>query len=375
MMMIHALRGTLLSALLLGGVSAVAGEPVLRREPLFVAGRDGYHTYRIPALLTTPAGTLLAFCEGRKRSWNDHGDIDLLVKRSVDGGGAWSPQRVVHEEGGDEPITIGNPCPVVDRRTGDVLLPFCRDNRGVFLTRSKDDGLTWSAPRDLTGQVVRENWTWVAAGPGVGIQLRRGPHAGRLVIPCDHRDGQPVPGDSRNRCFAHVMLSDDGGETWRVGGVTGAGAYECQVVELDDGRLMLNARMQQRGRGFRGVAWSDDGGESWSDLVHDEELPDPICQASLIRAAPPTADGTEPARLLFSNPAVRYRPGRDMLAQRFRLTVRRSPDGGDTWPAARLLHPGAGRLLLPRRAAGRHDRLPVRVRRRALSGTHRFRPL
>ena len=333
----------LLAALLLApdaaDPNAADAAPVLEQRPLFVAGRGGSHTYRIPALLVTPAGTLLAFCEGRKTSWKDHGDVDLLVARSADGGRTWSPPRVLYEEGGDAAVTIGNPCPLVDAATGVIWLPLCRDNRDVLLTRSADDGLTWEPPRELPG-VVRDDWTWVATGPGVGVQLRTGPHAGRLVVPCDHRDGAPVPDDSRNRCFAHVMLSDDHGETWRLGGVTEPGAYECQVAQLADGRLTLNARMQQNSRGYRGVALSDDGGESWSAIRHHEVLPDPICQASLIRI--PSTDPGEPerSRLLFSNPAVRYRPGRDKIAQRFRLTVRLSPDGGRTWPTARLLHAG-----------------------------------
>lgn len=310
-------------------------------KPLFVSGQDGYHTYRIPALIVAPSGDLLAFCEGRKISWKDHGDVELVMKRSSDGGRSWSNQQLVHEEGGEATITIGNPCPVVDRETGRIWLPMCRDNRDVLMTYSDDDGRSWAKPRDITPQVVREQWSWVATGPGVGIQLRCDPLAGRLIIPCDHRDQTPVSDDSRNRCFSHVIYSDDHGRTWRLGGVTEPGSYECQVVELSSGRLMLNARMQQRSKGFRGVSFSNDGGANWSPVIHDQELPDPICQGSIV-ALPPVQDNEQQScQLLFSNPAVWYEPGTDKNRQRRRLTVRLSQDDGDTWPFEKVLYNGA----------------------------------
>src|SRR5262245_42996813 len=174
--------------------AAGAAEPPVQTE-VFTSQTEGYHTFRIPALVITKQGTLLAFCEGRKTSRADQGDIDLVLKRSTDGGKTWGPLQVVHEEGGTAKITIGNPCPVVDQDTGTVWLPFCRDNNDVFVTHSTDEGRTWAAPVQITAQVKKPGWTWYATGPGVGIQLRHGPHRGRLVIPCDHReklDGQLV---------------------------------------------------------------------------------------------------------------------------------------------------------------------------------------
>src|SRR5262245_16878459 len=138
--------------------SAVADEPVVADAgdiDLFIAKSNGYHTYRIPALLVTAKGTLLAFCEGRKTSKKDDGDIDLLLRRSTDGGMTWEPQRLVHEEGGDGKITIGNPCPVVDLETGTIWLPFCRNNSSVFVTTSTDDGRNWAPPRDITAAVKK----------------------------------------------------------------------------------------------------------------------------------------------------------------------------------------------------------------------------
>ena len=197
-----------------GGLS-LAAEPT--RVDVFTAGQEGYHTFRIPALLVSPRGTLLAFCEGRKTGRGDHGDLDLVLKRSGDGGKTWGPVELVYEEGGQEKVTIGNPCPVVDRDTGVIWLPFCRDNDDVLVTSSDDDGRTWSKPRLITADVKKPDWGWYATGPGNAIQLTRGKHRGRLVIPCDHR----VKGDDKDWGTAgrsHVIYSDDHGKdlaAWR----------------------------------------------------------------------------------------------------------------------------------------------------------------
>ena len=289
------------------------------RAAVFAAGTGGYHTHRIPALVVSPEGALLAFCEGRRSSASDHGDIDLLLKRSADGGATWSEQEVVHGEPGD--VTIGNPCPVVDRETGTIWLPFCRDNDDVFVTSSTDDGRTWARPRRITSDVKRPEWGWFATGPGVGIQMEHPPHGGRLVVPCDHK----VRAGERS---SHAFYSDDHGDTWRLGGGIDPGCDECQVVELVDGSLMMNIRMEEHSEGCRAVARSGDGGLTWSPIAHERSLPCPTCQAGFIRG--PDAEGK--SRLLFSNPASSN--------ERHRLTVRASYDEGATWPVARALHEG-----------------------------------
>ena len=323
--------GTLFALVLATGVLPAAEQPI--RTDVFVSGTGGYHTYRIPAVILAHEGTLLAFAEGRKTGRADDGDIDLVLRRSTDGGNTWGVMQVVYEEGGDAPITVGNPCPVVDRQTGRVWLPFCRNNDDVFVTSSDDDGQTWAKPHRITASVKRPEWGWYATGPGVGIQLEHGPHAGRLVIPCDHRE----PVDGRDLKHSHVFFSDDHGQTWKLGGTVDRHTDECQIAELAGGRVLINMRNYWGREGGepakgnrRAVAFSPDGGANWQPLRFDETLVEPLCQASLIGYAAEQEGGR--TRLLFSNPASR--------TTRERLTIRLSDDEGRTWPVARLLHEG-----------------------------------
>ncbi len=322
----------ILSAVFLAGNASLAEDQPTKTD-VFVNGADGYHTYRIPAVIVTPKGTLLAFCEGRKTSRSDHGDLDLVLRRSTDNGATWTPMQIVYEEGGDAKITIGNPCPVVDQDTGRIWLPFCRNNDDVLVTFSDDDGKTWAKPREITDSVKEADWGWYATGPGVGIQLTRGNHKGRLLIPCDHR----IEADDKRGTYSHAIYSDDHGETWHLGGTVDRHTNECQVVELRDGTLMMNMRNYWGRDGkqpdkdkMRAVAISRDGGETWEDLRFDRTLIEPICQASFLRYSPNGRGDVD--RLLFSNPASK--------TSRYRLTVRLSNDGGKTWPIAMLLHEG-----------------------------------
>jgi sialidase-1 len=303
--------------------------PSLQQLNLFVKGQDGYHTFRIPSAIVTPRGTVLAFCEGRKHGHDDSGDIDLVLKRSFDGGATWQPLQVVADEGSN---TIGNPCPVVDHEAGEIWLPLTRNlgtdserqimdgtssgSREVWITKSTDDGSTWSEPVEITSATKEPDWTWYATGPGVGIQLG----SGRLLVPCDHA----VAGSGVRR--SHVIYSDDHGVSWKLGGVVGDHTNECQAVELKDGTVLINMR-SYHGQNCRAIATSRDGGLTWSDVTLDPTLIEPVCQASLIRLI--SRDDTD--QLLFSNPAS---------TRRERMTVRVSDDGGKSWPVARLLHAG-----------------------------------
>jgi sialidase-1 len=302
---------------------------------LFRPGDNGYKCFRIPAVVATKGGAILAFAEARRNHCGDADDIDLVVRRSEDGGRTWSPMAVVWDDGVN---TCGNPAPVVDARTGRVLLlstwnlgadhepqiidRSSKDTRRVFILHSDDDGRSWSTAREITKDVKRPDWTWYATGPCNGVQIRKGPHAGRLVIPCDH-----IEAGSR-KYFSHAIYSDDGGDHWRLGGSTPTDQVnECTVAELRKGRLLLNMRNYDASR-FRRTSVSDDGGASWSALQRDTSLPEPVCQASLVRL---WNAGRKPV-LAFSNPASQK--------GRVNMTVRWSRDGGQSWYASEVVHAG-----------------------------------
>ena len=211
---------------------------------VFKARQDGYHTYRIPAIVRTKNGDLLAFAEGRKNSASDHGDIDIVLKRSSDEGKTWGPLHVIQDEDADPKakVWIGNPTPIVDhadpKHPGRIWLVFTRNNERMFVTSSDDNGQTWAQRRDISTTAMKPAWDWVAAGPVHGIQLERGPHAGRLIAPCDHQV------KSAKSWGSHLAYSDDHAETWKLGAADTQAAddpihpNECVAVELADGRLL-----------------------------------------------------------------------------------------------------------------------------------------
>jgi sialidase-1 len=302
---------------------------------LFKAGEDGYACFRIPALVATTKGTVLAFCEARRNNCGDAGDIDLVVKRSADNGKTWSKLSVVWN---DDANTCGNPAPVVDQKTGrilllatwnlgtdhekDIIAKTSKDSRRVYVLNSTDDGQSWSAPNEITGDVKKENWTWYATGPGNGIQVRSGKHKGRLVIACDHIEAET------RKYFSHCIYSDNGGENWMLGGTTPMdGVNECTVAELPKGVLMLNMRNYGPIRN-RQVSLSKDGGGSWSPLKSDTALIEPVCQASLLSFN----QKRKKSFLAFSNPANQK--------ARTNMTVRISHDNGNTWKVKNVLHQG-----------------------------------
>ncbi|MBE0654806.1 MAG: exo-alpha-sialidase [Bacteroidales bacterium] len=302
---------------------------------LFESGTDGYHTFRIPAIVTTKKGTLLAFAEGRRNSTSDTGDIDLVLKRSEDDGKTWSDLTVIRSDRGN---VCGNPAPVVDHTTGkifllstwnlgtdhepDIIDNTSEDTRRVFVLSSSDDGKTWSKPKEITGAVKKSDWTWYATGPCHGIQVENGRYRGRMVIPCDHIEL------GTKKYFSHIIYSDNHGKSWKLGGSTLQDQVnECTVVELTNGRLMLNMRNYDRAEKSRKVSLSNDGGETWSSIFSDKTLIEPICQASLLRYS---SDGT--IKLLFLNPAHEV--------ERKNMTIRVSEDDGSTWSGKKVLFAG-----------------------------------
>jgi sialidase-1 len=310
-------------------VSSVEQEELCRR------GEGGYHTYRIPALAVTGQGTVLAFCEGRRDSGSDSGQIDLLLRRSLDHGRTWTDPQVVTTEPG---MTCGNPCPVLDAATGTLWLPFCKNladgpesmitegkaPRTVWVTHSSDEGQSWAEPREITATTKDPSWTWYATGPGHGVQLR----GGRLVVPCDHMVG--VYFDRyRDPYHSHVIVSDDGGQSWRIGGIVDEGTNECCVVETADESLYINCR-NYRGDKRRAGARSVDSGGSFTARIWEDGMPEPICQASMIGL--PAVDGSPSNRALFANPAS--------TTARQNLTLRHTEDGGRSWTVVRSLYGG-----------------------------------
>ncbi len=339
----------LLTPLATTGPAAAAGTGCTSSVP-YVSGEGGYDTYRIPATVTTPRGTVLAFAEGRHDSAGDTGNIDVVLRRSTDGGCTWGPQTVVAAGDGD---TRGNPAPVVDPRTGAVVLVTSynsgavteaqimrgevtpEQSRRVFVQKSWDDGRHFTPPRDITEQVKPADWRWYATGPGHAVALRRGPHAGRLVVPANHSaappPGSPDTGQEAKYYGAHAIYSDDGGRTWETGFVDDSydghdNANESTAAELPDGRLYFNARDQNGSSvGNRLDSYSSDGGESLDrPYAVQPTLNDvPVVQGSVLQLTGPYAP------LLFSAPSV--------PTARRSMAIWRSTDGGSTFTKALTL--------------------------------------
>lgn len=300
-------------------------------RPVFSAGENDYTCFRIPAVVACPNGDLLAFSEGRKNGCSDTGDIDLVMKRSSDQGLTWSALQVIWD---DAENTCGNPAPVVEEKSGKIYLlttwnlgtdrepqiidERSQDTRRVFLLQSKDVGKNWSTPKEITPNIKLPNWTWYATGPGSAIQLKKGQHAGRMVVACDHIEA------GTKKYYSHTIYSDNQGRTWKLGGSSPKDQVnECEVVELENGLLLMNMRNYDRNQKTRQVMFSSDGGLTWSQQRHDTALIEPICQASLHRHGD---------LLLFSNPASKEK--------REKMTVKVSRDFGKSWNNKLVLHSG-----------------------------------
>lgn len=320
-------------------VRADAAAPVFWGQDIFIGGKGAYHTYRIPAMVMTGKGTILAFCEGRRNSASDNGAIDVLLRRSTDGGRAWGPILKVHGE--DEGrVTIGNPVPIVDKITGDVHLLICRDGERLLYLKSSDEGLSFTKPRDITEVVVAQckrigfKWNHMLTGPGHGLQMRNG----RLVVPL--KPAGPSQDGVKRR--TGIIYSDDHGKTWKPGGIvphTIGELSESTVIERSDGKLMINMRWHDGY--FRATSLSGDGGLTWSEPKIEESLPDPINQGSLLACS--EALGAGDSRVVFSNldqGKIVPERGRTVISSRARLTVRLSHDDGDTWNESCLITSG-----------------------------------
>ena len=333
-----------------GPLAVVAVTPPVRRRPaigLRHAGDDGVAAYRIPGLVTTPRGTLLATYDVRRLSSADlQGAIDIGLSRSTTGGRSWEPMRIALSMGewGGLPKAqngVGDPCILVDHATGDILIlalwthgmggrrAWTASAPGIdpaqtgqlLMVRSSDDGQTWSAPVNLTAQVKRPEWRLLLQGPGRGICMADG----TLVAPIQYIDADGLP-------HAGIIFSRDHGTTWTFHRPARDNVTEAQVAEIAPGTLMLNMR-DNRG-GSRAVAITTDLGRTWTDHPSSRSaLIDPVCMAALLAVeAEDNACGRD--LLLFSNPAD--------TSHRRNITLRVSLDGGLTWPDHRQVLLDAG---------------------------------
>ena len=312
------------------------GEKVRLASP----GLAGFSCHRIPALTTANNGWIIAAWDGRPNTCQDAPQANSIIYRiSKDGGKSWTPiQTALAGAPGAEKVGYSDPSFVVDRTTGTIFLfsvksydaglfqsqlgtdPAARNILHAHVVESHDNGETWVNPRTITDQVTAghtDQWFTRFASSGEGIQLRYGAHAGRLI------QQYAVANSGTTSLMAVSVYSDDHGVTWKPGAPTEGSADENKVVELSDGRLLLNSRTQGTA-GQRLEAISYDGGQTWGPFRHNWDLTDPRNNASIVRAYPDAPEGSARARvLLFSNA--------DSSSARANGTIRVSYDDGFTW--------------------------------------------
>jgi sialidase-1 len=289
---------------------------------VFTGNTDGYAAYRCPTLTISKTGTILAFCEGRVDSEADEGDIDFVLKRSLDEGKTWLPLQVIENDGKNP---CKNICPVV-LDNGRILALWLwneyignealRTTRDVYVTYSDDDGVTWATSKNISSQVYRNNWGWYGLGPVHAIVKQRDPNKGRIIVPARH---ELLGG----KTHSHLIYSDDNGETWTIGAISLRNqTTEATVVELSNGDLMLNSRNALKEDNKRYVNISKDGGLTFSHSYLDAYLPFAgACQASIIYHSVNTKTGKY--NILFSGP--------NHHTERVQGTVFLSNDDGVSW--------------------------------------------
>lgn len=302
----------------------------LVKTKVFEAGDDNINTYRIPALISTKAGTLLLFCEARKYSWRDHKNTAIVVKRSTDSGKTWSAMDIVASDNYIGAYSC--PTPVVDYETGKifVLMNYWQPNSSdptmntAWLVSSTDDGLTWSEPQNVSATMVASGYALQGVGVGCGIQMKGGNYEGRMIIPTRQIDRKT------KKIFNRTVYSDDHGETWKVGECASKNG-EHEIAESPLGILVMNSRSGDK----RLIAKSTDGGNSWSNMEAHPTLRSVIdgCQASIL---------AKDSVMLFTSPkGGSYSDGSVKVDDRCNFTIYRSLDTGITWKTEQLLYQNA----------------------------------
>ena len=269
-------------------------------------GIGAYECYKIPTLLKIPNTTqMLAFIEARKHSCDDHGYVDLLLRRSPDDGKTWgAPSLIAGNSSETEWHTIGDALPIWDHVTGDIHLVYTRDNEDALYSRSPDFGASWAAPRNISDVAVRRRGPFLGTGHAAGLQLRGGNHTNRLLV--------PMYGGGSN---SFVLASDDHGTTWFILGEVDCSPNEWAFAETeaDTGKLIGSVRSE----GSRLQAYSMDGGATWTTPQHIKALPEPV-------------SGCEGALILHPNGKLYYsHPDDHVLRQKMNIKV--SADGGQSW--------------------------------------------
>jgi sialidase-1 len=334
-------------------IAAIHAAPMLEKSEVFPPGLNGIARYRIPGIVVTTKGTVLAYSEARRNNSSDWGEIEIHLRRSTDGGKTWEPSKqIAHTgtrlegnprkaEGGEKEQTVNNPVAIVDRETGAIEFLYCINYARCYSMRSTDDGLTWSKPADITESFepfrAKYDWKVIATGPGHGIQIK----SGRLIVPIWLAYG--AVGDHKPSA-AGTIYSDDHGKTWQAGDLClpNEGDFgnpnETMITELSDGHVMLVSRSVSKAN-RKLVTTSPDGATGWTKPVFHDQLWEPICMASIV------AHPAKPGTLIFSNPHSLGldKSGKEIHAgrgKRQNLSIKLSRDNGQTWPINKTLDAG-----------------------------------